>query len=49
MTNEHGLPIETERLVFRLWRDSDLELALGLWGDPRVTKYIAASGELTGS
>jgi RimJ/RimL family protein N-acetyltransferase len=47
MTNEHWLPIETERLVFRLWRDSDLELALGLWGDPRVTKYITASGELT--
>lgn len=39
--------IETKRLIFREWRETDLELALGLWGDPRVTKFITARGELT--
>jgi len=26
--------LRTERLGFRLWREEDLPLAIGLWGDP---------------
>lgn len=37
----------TARLRFRWWRRSDLELALGLWGDPRVTRLIDARSPLT--
>jgi len=33
-------PAPTERLVFRTWRDDDLPLALGLFGDPRVTAQV---------
>ena len=39
--------LETERLKFRIWSENDFELALGLWGDARVTKYIYAQGKLT--
>jgi len=39
--------LETSRLIFRTWSQTDLELALGLWGDPRVTKFIDARGELS--
>ncbi len=31
----------TARLGFRSWSDNDLELALGLWGDPAVTRLIS--------
>ena len=36
------LPLGTERLVFRAWRDDahDLDLASELWGDARVTSLI---------
>ncbi|UCD78536.1 MAG: GNAT family N-acetyltransferase [Desulfobacterales bacterium] len=37
----------TERLGFRRWRQSDLDLARGLWGDPRVTELIDARGQLS--
>ncbi|MGH7594732.1 MAG: GNAT family N-acetyltransferase [bacterium] len=37
----------TTRLGFRRWRDDDLPLALGLWGDYEVTKLIDARGQLT--
>lgn len=37
----------TNRLGFRRWRDDDLPLALGLWGDYEVTKLIDARGQLT--
>ncbi|MEE8540261.1 MAG: hypothetical protein V3S66_01265 [Desulfobacterales bacterium] len=37
----------TRRLFFRQWSETDLELALDLWGDLRVTKFIDARGELT--
>ena len=37
--------LETARLIFRTWSEDDLELALGLWGDPRVTHYIDARAE----
>ena len=37
----------TTRLGFRRWRDDDLPIALGLWGDYEVTKLIDARGQLT--
>jgi RimJ/RimL family protein N-acetyltransferase len=37
----------SERLGFRRWAAEDLELARGLWGDPRVTALIDARGALT--
>lgn len=38
--------LETRRLIFRTWKESDLELAQDLWGDPQVTRYIDARGKL---
>lgn len=32
--------LESERLGFRHWSAEDLSLAMGLWGDPDVTKLI---------
>ena len=32
--------LRTRRLGFRTWAESDLELALGLWGDAEVTRLI---------
>ncbi|MCX6829654.1 MAG: GNAT family N-acetyltransferase [candidate division Zixibacteria bacterium] len=32
--------LETERLGFKLWSGTDLNLAIGLWGDPEVTGLI---------
>jgi RimJ/RimL family protein N-acetyltransferase len=39
--------LTTKRLGFRVWSENDLDLALGLWGDPEVTKLIDARGQLT--
>jgi RimJ/RimL family protein N-acetyltransferase len=39
--------LETSRLYFRTWSETDLELALALWGDPRVTKFIDAREKLS--
>ncbi|MGA8277810.1 MAG: GNAT family N-acetyltransferase [Rhodanobacteraceae bacterium] len=39
--------LRTERLGFRLWRPEDLDLAMGLWGDPLVTQLIDSRGELS--
>jgi ribosomal-protein-alanine N-acetyltransferase len=36
--------LQSARLGFRCWRDTDLPLAIDLWGDPTVTRYIAARG-----
>ncbi len=38
--------LETDRLVFRTWCKDDLNLALGLWGDPEVTKLFDNRGKL---
>jgi RimJ/RimL family protein N-acetyltransferase len=38
---------QTRRLSFRQWRASDVELAMGLWGDPRVTELIDARSPLS--
>jgi len=40
--------LRSERLGFRLWREQDLPLAIGLWGDPEVTKFIDVRGKLSG-
>ena len=39
--------LKTDRLFFRTWSETDTDLALGLWGDPRVIKYIDARGKLS--
>jgi [ribosomal protein S5]-alanine N-acetyltransferase len=35
------LPDDTERIAFRSWREEDVDLARGLWGDPRVTALVS--------
>lgn len=46
----HGaVPIEpyfltTERLGFRRWRADDAELAMTLWGEPAVVRFLRADG-----
>jgi len=37
----------TNRLGFRQWREDDLGIALGLWGDYEVTRLLDARGELS--
>ena len=39
--------LHTRRLGFRTWATNDLELALGLWGDPQVTRFFDARKRLT--
>ena len=36
--------LQSPRLGFRPWRRSDLPLALRLWGDPAVTRFISREG-----
>lgn len=36
--------LQSLRLGFRRWRGTDLQLAIDLWGDPAVTRYISARG-----
>ncbi len=43
-----GLPT-SERLEFRFWQPTDFDLALSLWGDPEVTRFIDARGKLSPS
>ena len=37
----------TERLKFRTWSESDVDLAMRLWGDPDVMAFISGQGGLT--
>lgn len=39
--------LHTDRLGFRVWREEDLPLAIALWGDPEVTKFIDIRGRLS--
>jgi RimJ/RimL family protein N-acetyltransferase len=39
--------MRTARLGFRCWRPDDLDLALGLWGDIQVMRFIEARGKLS--
>ena len=32
--------LRSERLGFRSWSDADIDLAMGVWGDPEVTRLI---------
>jgi [ribosomal protein S5]-alanine N-acetyltransferase len=32
--------LQSERLGFRTWSEADCDLAMGLWGDPEVTRLI---------
>lgn len=36
--------LTTSRLGFRCWRESDLPLAVALWGDYEVTRFFSAAG-----
>lgn len=36
--------LESSRLGFRCWYESDFPLARTLWGDPAVTRFIAVGG-----
>ena len=39
--------LKTKRLGFRSWKEEDLDLAEGLWGDAQVTHLIDARGKLS--
>ncbi|MBN2005304.1 MAG: GNAT family N-acetyltransferase [Anaerolineae bacterium] len=45
-SNFYSLPetqpyfLQSQRLGFRTWSDADLALAMGLWGDPEVTRFV---------
>lgn len=39
--------MESERIGFSKWMDSDLPLARQVWGDKDVTRYICATGSFT--
>ena len=39
--------LNTNRLGFRTWNLSDLDLAIGLWGDFKVTKLFDSRGPLS--
>ena len=39
--------ITTPRLYFRTWQADDFDLAVDLWGDPNVTRYIVAKGHMS--
>lgn len=39
--------LKTDRIGFSRWSEEDLPLAQSLWGDPKVTRYICASGSFS--
>lgn len=41
-----GYFLTTDQLGFRTWRTDDLELAVALWSDPEVARYLYAQGPL---
>ena len=44
---ERAFFMRTERTVFSLWQAEDLPLAMQLWGDGQVTRWICAAGVFT--
>jgi RimJ/RimL family protein N-acetyltransferase len=36
--------MKTDRIGFSVWSPDDTALAVSLWGDPMVTRYISATG-----
>ncbi len=47
MGNSEKYFIQTSRLGFRQWRENDLGIAMELWGDYEVTKFIDSRGKLS--
>lgn len=43
----NGYFMTTERIGFSLWREEDLPKAIELWGNPKITKFINANGNMT--
>ena len=39
--------IKTRRLYFRTWQADDFDLAMDLWGDHKVTRFIVAKGQMS--
>lgn len=39
--------ITTERLGFSVWNEKDINDALELWGNPKVTEFIVAGGKMS--
>ncbi len=39
--------MKTEHIGFSYWTKADLELAIQLWGEEEVTRYICATGKFT--
>ena len=39
--------LTTHRIGFRCWTAEDLSLAVGLWGDPEVMRFIDSRGRLS--
>lgn len=39
--------METERIGFSKWENTDIILATKLWGDPQVTRFICAAGKFS--
>ena len=37
----------TERIGFSVWTDADADLAMSLWGDAEVSRYICAAGSFS--
>ena len=44
---ERAYFLKTERTVFSLWDEQDLDLATQLWGDGDVTRWICATGRFS--
>ncbi|GGH17189.1 GNAT family N-acetyltransferase [Paenibacillus segetis] len=36
--------LETTRLGFSHWENNDIDLAISLWGEPEVTRFISSNG-----
>jgi [ribosomal protein S5]-alanine N-acetyltransferase len=45
--NRYKYFLQTERLAFRRWREEDLDLSMGLWGDFEVTRLFDGRGALS--
>ena len=39
--------LRTSRIGFSLWQEEDLHLAIGLWGEVKVTQFFDARGKLS--
>ena len=39
--------LKSRRIGFRIWKEEDLHLAIGLWGDVKVTQFFDARGKLS--